>query len=819
MPSLKYNIIVDGSGGTIAMRQFGDESDKAFKQAERAISKVSLSTLPEHEQAVVKVQRQYQALGTQIDKLKDSGRISKELADQWHQDVGVRMKDDLDDLGKTGTSTFSNMQIAAAAFVASMAIGAATKSTAMDAARYETLGVAMQTVGNNAGYSRKELDALATSLQKNGIAMLESRETITRMAQANIDLSNATKLARIAQDAAVIGNINSSEAFQQMIYGIQSANVRVLRTIGINVSFEDSYKKLSQQLGVTTDDLTEHQKTLARTNAVLEAGTRITGTYTEAMGTAGKQILSMERYTSDLKVKFGEVFQPALTLMVEQLTQSLQGANHALDDKSSVTDWGNSLRSTVISIEAEVIRLSMLLDKIGGTMTSVGMGLTGVGAALGIKSSQSKFDAFAKSNIEYEDRYKAGDAALQALADKEVALQNAVRKTTIANEDARIAAGKAAAAQSDANEKAALAAKNQDAEAKKAASQAKALAKAWDSVKVGLADETYAATLTGLDKALAEIDKKADQLRHKFGDKTAIDDWQAQAENAKIVADQMTQLSKTMDELNKTQTAYDAVVLDAMPKEQAAVEKVTEAYEKKRAAIDAALAAGLATPQEAAGLQVGLTNNEELAKYKIIDDAEKERFQKDKEQLGEQKDQADQFVKIWDTAAKDMQRSMAEFLFDPFKNGLAGMLTSFGTMLQHMVADAVAADLAKRIFGGTSGEMGGWAGQGLDWLGGALGMSSGPNIAAVSGASQVGFMDSILSNPMPSFAVGTDYVPHDMVAQIHQGEKIIPAGQNNTQSVNITVNVASGTPDSVRRSAASGARSALSALSAAQRFA
>ena len=31
---------------------------------------------------------------------------------------------------------------------------------------------------------------------------------------------------------------------------------------------------------------------------------------------------------------------------------------------------------------------------------------------------------------------------------------------------------------------------------------------------------------------------------------------------------------------------------------------------------------------------------------------------------------------------------------------------------------------------------------------------------------------------LPSFAVGTDYVPHDMVAQIHQGEKIIPAGQN-----------------------------------------
>ena len=31
---------------------------------------------------------------------------------------------------------------------------------------------------------------------------------------------------------------------------------------------------------------------------------------------------------------------------------------------------------------------------------------------------------------------------------------------------------------------------------------------------------------------------------------------------------------------------------------------------------------------------------------------------------------------------------------------------------------------------------------------------------------------------LPSFAVGTDYVPQDMVAQIHKGEKIVPAEYN-----------------------------------------
>ena len=32
-----------------------------------------------------------------------------------------------------------------------------------------------------------------------------------------------------------------------------------------------------------------------------------------------------------------------------------------------------------------------------------------------------------------------------------------------------------------------------------------------------------------------------------------------------------------------------------------------------------------------------------------------------------------------------------------------------------------------------------------------------------------------------SFAIGTDYVPRDMIAQIHQGEKIIPRGVNESQ--------------------------------------
>lgn len=227
------------------------------------------------------------------------------------------------------------------------------KDATLLAARNETLGVVMRVVGQNAGYTANEVDKAAASVAKMGITAIQSRESITRFIQAGLNLKDAPNLARVAQDAAVIAGTNSSEAFGSLIHGIQSAQVDVLRTIGINVNFEDSYKKLAKQLKVNADQLTENEKMQARFNSVMEAGTRISGVYEASLGTASKQIQSMKRYTEDAKVILGEVFNDTLTAATAAWTQHLKDSNAELkhlSDQGALKKWGEDIADVFATV-------------------------------------------------------------------------------------------------------------------------------------------------------------------------------------------------------------------------------------------------------------------------------------------------------------------------------------------------------------------------------------------------------------------------------------------------------------------------------------
>jgi hypothetical protein len=244
-----------------------------------------------------------------------------------------------------------------AAGYAALKVGEYIKDATMLAARYETLDVVMGVVGKTAGYTKTQMDFASEGVAKQGITMTESRNSVIKLVQAHIDLTNASGLARIAQDAAVIGNINSSEAFERLVNGVARGNVLILRNIGINVNLQAAYAQMADSLGKSTRELTENERVQARLQAVMERGADIAGTYEAAMDTASKQITSMKRYSEDLKTTLGEVFTEALTIGVMAFTDNLKDANGEVSElakNGDLEEWGHGLTKLFVALANEV---------------------------------------------------------------------------------------------------------------------------------------------------------------------------------------------------------------------------------------------------------------------------------------------------------------------------------------------------------------------------------------------------------------------------------------------------------------------------------
>ena len=214
--------------------------------------------------------------------------------------------------------------IGAGLTAAGAASGVFIGSSVQLAARVETLGVVTENLGENVGMTVKEMRALEEAVMSQGITLQKSRQSIALMVQAQIDLSHATDLARLAQDAAVIAGVDSSEAFEKLITTITMGSTRIGRTLGLQLSFNNAYKVFAEEIGKTVPELDEMERVQARTNEVMRAGAMITGTYEAAMETAGKKVLSLNRHIEESRRIIGEAYLPIYADLVDTVTNALK---------------------------------------------------------------------------------------------------------------------------------------------------------------------------------------------------------------------------------------------------------------------------------------------------------------------------------------------------------------------------------------------------------------------------------------------------------------------------------------------------------------
>ena len=223
-------------------------------------------------------------------------------------------------------------------------LGSAVTDFVNTAARTEVLDIAMRSVAKSSGYAIAVLNEQRKSVMELGIAEQEATQILTRFMQAQLDTADASRLARVAQDAAVIAGYNSSQAAEQMTEAIAKQRPELLSAFGMTRNMNEIYKDYAKTVGKTTKQLTESEKKQAMLNYILKEGEKIAGTYEASMGVVGKQISSLPRYWDTLKNAIAKPLAlPVISVIVDGITNSLKNAiSWAEANTSTLQRWGQT---------------------------------------------------------------------------------------------------------------------------------------------------------------------------------------------------------------------------------------------------------------------------------------------------------------------------------------------------------------------------------------------------------------------------------------------------------------------------------------------
>jgi len=219
------------------------------------------------------------------------------------------------------------------------------------AARVDELNIAMGAIGEATGIGEKAIRDAADAVRANGIEMAASQQIAIEFAQAQLDMGAASKVARVAQDLAVIGAKNSTETTMLLTRAIITGQSELLKSAGISKTAGEAYRAMAESLGISESALSTTQKQQAVTNMIIEEGGKVAGTYEAAMDSAGKVLRSFPRIVNDIQVAIGGVLTEAFGPMIKAGYDLLKTFSLSVQE-------GGALKGTIDRLKDSFIRMS-----------------------------------------------------------------------------------------------------------------------------------------------------------------------------------------------------------------------------------------------------------------------------------------------------------------------------------------------------------------------------------------------------------------------------------------------------------------------------
>lgn len=248
--------------------------------------------------------------------------------------------------------------------------------------------------------SGTETTALANAFARAGV-FLDANNA--KQVEAFTRVSNALPL--MTQGQEIMRQINTE--IRALMTGTGAANSMMLQT-----------------LKAIDPELEKHLDTWRKEGTVLEH----IGDLLQGFGPATELLENQwQAVKSTLETTVTQIMRGMMEPAYQEIIRLTKDLNEWLTkNKGEIFAYWTAFRMGIIDVQAEIMRLAMLLDKVGGTMTSGLMLLYGPGSALGFESSKQRFESAAEANMEYERRYEATNKSLQDLANERMRLENSL---------------------------------------------------------------------------------------------------------------------------------------------------------------------------------------------------------------------------------------------------------------------------------------------------------------------------------------------------------------------------------------------------------
>ena len=246
-------------------------------------------------------------------------------------------------------------------------------------------GIEFANMAADAEQAADAFDKIVTDMGADSVAVFEEikaaaqglipdaaiKQSATTALSLGVPLEKLAQLMEVARAKSREMGTDAKKAFEDLATGIGRGSPMILDNLGLTIKLGAANEKMAASLGKTVKELTKEEKTLALTNAVIDAGATSVERYADAALTSKEKIAKMNASLDNLKVAVGSLLLTPLVKLTETTTKFVDSI-----DNKKIEDFGDDVADVV----TKLVKLYDIIQKLSDmSMSDVVAGKEGAG--------------------------------------------------------------------------------------------------------------------------------------------------------------------------------------------------------------------------------------------------------------------------------------------------------------------------------------------------------------------------------------------------------------------------------------------------------